>query len=134
MMQFTVANLTPLSGVYEIKCIATGRSYIGQSVDVISRFRVHIADLRNNRHRRRRMQEDWNKHGESSFLFCLIEECEPDCIKLQSRERFCIFDRYSSGAELYLSPIGLKTLKKIEDDKGKLQQWLNVSLSPETVR
>jgi group I intron endonuclease len=59
--------------IYAITHVASGRRYIGSSVNHIFRWVAHKSHLRGNRHHCRRLQKAWNKHGESAFLFEIVE-------------------------------------------------------------
>ena len=48
-------------------------SYVGTSVNVIRRWKKHKTDLRSNYHVNMYLQNSWNKYGESSFEFHLLE-------------------------------------------------------------
>ena len=70
---------TSSSGVYSIKNNVNGKIYIGSAVDISSRFRDHIKELRKNVHSNGHLQNSWNKHGEHNFSFdveclCVKEE------------------------------------------------------------
>lgn len=70
------------SGVYKITNEVTGRFYIGSSIHTEQRFYDHKRDLRANEHINPILQRSWNKHGESSFTFGVIEECPAEkCIE-----------------------------------------------------
>ena len=133
-MRFTVNELEPVSGIYQINNIANGRSYIGQSVDVMERFKKHIRDLRNGTHRRREMQLDWNNYGENSFVFCIVEVCMSDNITLQSKERELIFDRDMSGIDLYLSKRDRGTLELVKSNQDYMRRWFDLTLSSRVVQ
>ena len=49
--------------IYRIKNKISGKSYIGQSVDVDKRFNRHINELANNTHHNINMQEEYDKYG-----------------------------------------------------------------------
>ena len=55
-------------GIYAIKNIATGKMYIGKSIDCQTRFRKHFLNLRRNEHHSRSLQNSYNKHGEKVFI------------------------------------------------------------------
>jgi hypothetical protein len=63
-----------LTGIYRIKCEATGRYYIGTSHGVIKRIATHLAQLQSRRHPNKEMQNDWNEFGSSRFVFEHIED------------------------------------------------------------
>lgn len=50
-------------------CINTKRQYIGHSSDVQQRLTIHKYQLRHNKHFCFDLQEDFNRYGESSFVF-----------------------------------------------------------------
>lgn len=59
-------------GVYSIICAETGKSYTGWSRNVRSRLSTHRSMLRTGKHPRLQMQEDFNRHGATSFTFTVI--------------------------------------------------------------
>lgn len=66
------------SGVYKITCSANGHYYYGSSVNLHSRFKNHISKLRSQKHRNHRLQRLFNKYGEESLVFEIVEYCDPD--------------------------------------------------------
>lgn len=79
------------SGIYKIT-INDYYIYIGQSVDVKSRCKQHLRELKQNKHYNKRLQSVFNKYP-NSIKFEILEECEID--KLDEREMFYI-DYYRS--------------------------------------
>lgn len=65
------------SGIYKITCTANNKIYIGSSVNLRIRWRDHKNTLRKGAHRNSRMQNAWNKYGEDSFTFEVIELVMP---------------------------------------------------------
>jgi len=65
------------SGVYKITCSANGHYYYGSSVNLKSRFMNHISKLRSQKHRNHRLQRIYNKYGEDSLVFKVVEYCDP---------------------------------------------------------
>ena len=85
------------SGVYKIKCIVDDKIYIGSSMNIEKRWDTHIKSLRANKHRNPHLQNSFNKYGEKSFIFGIIEYCNLDDILI--REQFYLdlyrpYDRY----------------------------------------
>lgn len=62
-------------GIYKIENKANGKVYIGQSIDIDNRWKNHRCELRRNAHYNDHLQRAWNKYGEDSFVFSIIEEC-----------------------------------------------------------
>lgn len=86
-------NQKRMSGVYMIKNTVTKKVYVGSTVCFIARYRAHYSELRKNRHMNYVMQDDFHKHGDSSFVFSLLEAC-PESI-LKEREIFHINEKDS---------------------------------------
>lgn len=74
-----------VTGIYEIRCTANGRRYIGSASDFRSRRATHWAQLRRSSHSNPPLQAAWNKYGESSFEWGILEHCAVD--DLLSREQ-----------------------------------------------
>lgn len=62
-------------GIYCIKNNQNNKLYIGQSVNIEQRFQQHKSMLKHNRHENEHLQNSWNKYGENSFEFSVIECC-----------------------------------------------------------
>lgn len=59
------------SGLYKILGPG-GRFYVGQSIDIPERWHYHRTQLRRGKHRNAKLQNAWNKYGESAFIFGVI--------------------------------------------------------------
>lgn len=68
------------SGIYSITNKADGKRYIGRTVDLARRKRDHFKSLREGKSSSRHLQLAWNKWGEQSFTFDVIEECPAQLI------------------------------------------------------
>jgi len=68
------------SGIYRITCVKNGKSYVGSSQDIPRRWKEHKNRLRANRHINPHFQNAWNKYGEDSFVFSVVEKCDKDCL------------------------------------------------------
>lgn len=58
-----------MQGLYKILCEANGMTYIGSSINVERRLRLHVNALRRGDHDNPRLQHAWNKHGAAAFTF-----------------------------------------------------------------
>lgn len=75
-------------GIYKITNTVTGKFYIGSAVNIKRRWAIHRSRLGANTHVNRHLQNSWNKHGEDSFTFEVLEYCEKK--RLIEREQFYI--------------------------------------------
>jgi group I intron endonuclease len=57
------------SGIYYIKNIVSNKFYIGSTQNLKARKYYHFNRLKNNKHPNSYLQNAWNKHGASSFVF-----------------------------------------------------------------
>ena len=73
------------SGIYTIRCVPNDTYYVGQSRNVLSRFRDHRKALNSGRHHNRRLQACWIKYGSEAFEFNLEMPCEEE--ELSAREQ-----------------------------------------------
>lgn len=64
-------------GVYKITCLANNKIYIGSSSNILKRWSNHRYELRHDTHSNRYLQNAWNKYGEDSFKFEVVELCNP---------------------------------------------------------
>lgn len=69
-----VSSIPRTSGIYKITCLPTKKIYIGSGKNLEQRWLLHARELRGNRHVNARLQHAWNKYGESSFVFEVIEQ------------------------------------------------------------
>ena len=65
-----------VSGVYKITCIENGMIYIGSSKNISGRLSKHKNLLKNNKHHNQYLQNSFNKYGENSFEFHVLEVCD----------------------------------------------------------
>lgn len=67
-----------ICGIYCIENIVNNKKYIGQSVNIYTRWKQHRNELKNNIHRNDHLQNAWNIYKEQSFVFYILEQCDRD--------------------------------------------------------
>ena len=77
------------SGIYSIRNTVSGRRYIGSAINIRQRWHSHRSLLLNGIHHSKTLLRSWLKHGETAFVFEVIEAVE-DKSKLIEREQFWI--------------------------------------------
>ena len=77
-----------VSGIYCIENITNHKTYIGSSKNIYQRLLKHFALLRHNKHQNAHLQNAWNKYGEDSFRWFILELC--DSKELTEKEQYCI--------------------------------------------
>lgn len=88
-----------ICGIYKFTSKTSGKSYIGQSVDILKRFNEHRMQAfnKNVHHFNCHFYRAIRKYGFSDFSFQILEECPR--IELNQREQYWIsfFDTYQNG-------------------------------------
>ncbi len=64
-------------GVFQVRNTASGKAYIGTSVDLPSMLNRQRAQLRMGAHADRALQADWNALGDGAFAFDVLDTLEP---------------------------------------------------------
>ena len=95
-----------VSGIYRIYCTKSGKSYIGQSINVSGRVLGHFRKLRLGTHQNKHLQNAFNLYGESSFGVEVLEYCNES--SLTRREQHWI-DRYGFGNLYNIAPVAGST-------------------------
>lgn len=109
-------------GIYMIKNIINNKIYIGQSLDILGRWKAHLNCLKNNKHVNKKLQNAWNKYGESNFIFEIIEECLKE--EIYDKEIFYIekYNSYKTGYNQTLGGDGTYGFFLSEEHKNKIRK------------
>lgn len=63
------------SGVYQILCLPTGKTYVGSAKRFFQRWKAHLQGLKRGTHHSRRLQAAWLKYGAEAFEFSVLIIC-----------------------------------------------------------
>lgn len=113
------------SGIYQITHIESGKFYIGSSVDIKKRWAIHKCHLFKGTHDNKKLQRAWNKYGENSFRFSVVELVGKD--DLIGREQYWIDSLLALEKGYNLCPVAgrvtgikrSKETKKLLSEKAK---------------
>ena len=67
-----------ISGVYMIKNILNNKCYIGSAKNIKHRLRQHLRDLLSEKHINKYLLRAFNKYGQDSFVYTILEKCDED--------------------------------------------------------
>ena len=84
-------------GIYKIENLIDKKIYIGSSVNLGNREYKHFWMLNKNKHDNQHLQNSFNKFGENSFKFEILEECDEQ--SLIERENHYINQNKSNNQE-----------------------------------
>lgn len=107
--------------VYKISNIKNGKFYIGSTVEPKKRQNNHFTALRYNKHYNKKLQNSWNKYGEDSFKFEIIEIS--DEINILKREQYYIdiLNPNYNICPIAYSTLGRKATKETKIKMSKAQ-------------
>jgi group I intron endonuclease len=89
-------------GIYSITHEASGKVYVGSSLNIRRRWNKHRRELRQGAHHSQKLQRAWDKYGADAFVFAVIEETDD----LLPREQHWLDLHDAAGAKGYnVSPI-----------------------------
>jgi len=83
-----------------IRNIANEKCYVGSATNILDRWSNHLQGLRANKHHSIKLQRAWNKYGEDSFDFEIIESIkfEYKSSKIAAEQHYIDFlDSYHNG-------------------------------------
>jgi group I intron endonuclease len=121
------------SAIYSIKNTLTDKFYIGSAINFDSRKNQHLSQLRNNTHGNFKLQKSFNKYGESSFLFNILEHVI-DVNLLIKREQYYIDTLlpFFNIAKIAGSSLGIKRTNEFKKKIGLTKNRLGKLASDET--
>jgi group I intron endonuclease len=109
------------TGVYYILNLKNNRIYVGESIDIASRWRGHRADLRGRHHKINALQADWDTFGELNFEFGILTTVPrlPFRHRLREIERIFIH-AYQASDPLYGYNGGVSEIKNTKTELNRV--------------
>ena len=97
-----------VTAIYCIVNLVNGKYYIGSSSNIHQRWIWHLGALKRNNHHSSILQHSWNKHGEDSFEFRVIEECEIENLEMVEQYWIDAMNPHYNIARVAWSKLGCK--------------------------
>lgn len=120
MKQIT-SNLRNKCGIYMLINLSNGKRYIGSSCNLYNRLHEHLYNLKNNKAHNKHLQSSWNKYGECSFSYEILEYC--DRYKQFDREQWYISE-FKPEYNFALQVIANSKRKLTNEEKQKISSTL----------
>ena len=111
-----------MSGIYKIYCKKTNKYYIGQSVNVESRLKAHLNELKNNKHINQELQSDFDSYGEDSFIFEKIKDSEEQFLNMFEKYYMEYYDSLENGYNV----VPMNSLVRREDKRNDLEDLRDI--------
>lgn len=114
--------------IYFIRCSETGRVYVGRTRRPEHRWHQHLVELRGNRHDNGLMQNDYNRYGEESFKFAVLEKVS---FSERSREKefMRFFDSYNPNKGYNYLDITTGDIRRREEKLKDISQKYGIDVS-----
>ena len=98
------------SGIYQIINLINEKIYIGSAIKFRKRWNLHKLQLRKNIHENRHLQAAWNKYGEESFSFEILEYVEKQFLLLIEQQYINTKNcEYNISRDVTRSRLGVKS-------------------------
>ncbi len=133
-------NKHKVGGIYKITNIVNNKFYIGSTVSFLKRGRNHLYHLKNKQHRNKYLQNSWNKYGEGSFIFEILEIYQnPTKELLMQREQWHIDNSnccdpnigYNLSKNVYRCNLGVERSEEFKKQMSKLKKGKRLPHSKE---
>lgn len=117
-------------GIYQIKSNLNNRIYIGSSIDIRRRWKIHKSQLSLGNHHSIILQRHYDKYGKDDLVFSILELCEEDnLIKVEQ----AYLDHKKPYFNIRKTADSNKGIVRSEETKQKLRKYnLGKKLSEET--
>ena len=86
-----------IGGVYKIINKINNKYYVGSTSNFKKRWNQHIKLLNRNKHKNDYLQNVWNKYGEKSFEFIVVEYTDVNLVKIIEQKYLDNFGDYNIG-------------------------------------
>ena len=114
-------------GIYRIYCKSEDKSYIGKSINIEERWKIHLNELKKGKHHNKKLQKVFNKYGIDDFEFSILKEVndyyEITYYESYYAEKFNSFNNGYNIAKLFSS----QDIKNVLDNLQDLsKEWLSI--------
>ena len=115
------------SGIYRIYSKSENKNYIGKSINIEERWKIHLNELKKGKHHNKKLQKTFNKYGKDDFEFSILKEVD-DYYEITYYESYYAeeFNAFNSGyniGKLFKS----QDIKDVLDNLQDLsKEWLSI--------
>lgn len=118
------------SGVYKITNSLNGKVYIGSSINMSKRCKQHFYALNNDVHKSVKLQNSFNKYGESAHVFSRLLICNKKDMLMYEQRAIDIFESVKYGFNIAPKAGNTLGIKRGSVTKNKLSiiatnQWMD---------
>lgn len=111
------------TGVYTITNTVNGKLYVGStSMSFNYRWRKHYNKLLKNQHENYKLQNAWNKYGESNFIFEILENTDKNLAVFTEQYWINILSPIINGYNISPTAFSPKGYKHTKETKNKMSK------------
>lgn len=99
-----------LNTIYAIRCKENGKLYIGRTIRLDERIKIHFTQLKSGKHNNKLLLEDYEKYGREKFEVYVLEENIP---YLDRQKEYEYMRKYNSFDKKYGYNTGDKNKKNV---------------------
>ena len=111
-----------ISGIYQILNSVNAKCYIGSAKDIHRRWHEHRKYLRRGTHKNAPLQNAWNKYGEFSFEFKILEPASFEDLIIKEQWWLNHFSSLGDVYNINLEVSGFHGRSHTEETKSKISQ------------
>jgi group I intron endonuclease len=125
------------TGVYAIRNKVNQKRYVGSAAKSLERrWYFHRWELRRGEHNNGHLQAAWNKYGEKSFVFEVLERCKPELCVEKEQYWMDAFQSYDDEYGYNLAPkagsvLGFRHSAKTKKRTAELSRRQMMAMTPE---
>ena len=119
-MEYRTADA--ICGVYKITNLVNYKVYIGQSINIVNRWKDHVHALNRNDSSCTLLQRAWNKYGEENFSFEILELCAEEQLDEIEIKYIEIYDALNPEKGYNIEPGGNKNKHLSDETKQRLRE------------
>lgn len=113
-----------LSGIYKIQSFKKPeRCYIGSSQNIPGRWKKHLNELRRGDHNNGRLQNHFNKYGETDLNFSILLACDVDDLIMHEQFFIDSYNPFFNICKIAGSSLGVKRGPLSEEHRLKISQF-----------
>lgn len=114
-------------GIYAIENTRDGKFYIGQAQDIYARWHHHVGRLRAGEHCNLHLQRAWNRDGEGSFRFVLLERAEVSQLDAQEQVWIDALNAVEEGYNMCPAAGAVRGKKHSDETREKMSKSAEIS-------
>lgn len=112
--------MAAIVGIYRVVNTVTGKCYVGQSIDIERRWRLHRRQLKKGTNRSLKLQRSFNVHGEGAFAYEVCCVCTPEELNQKEEEMIQLFDSVRNGYNARVFATSNRGMKMSDETRAKI--------------